>query len=513
LKGQILRAADVTSDRELSCDVCVIGSGAGGAVVAAGLVERGLTVVMLEAGPYRTRTDFTMLERDTTPTLYQDRGARATDDLAVSILQGRSVGGGTTVNWTSCFRTPERVLQHWRQAHGLEQLTADALRAHFEAVEARLSIKEWPLEAANANNRVLIDGGRALGMTVAPMRRNQRGCANSGYCGMGCPVDGKQAMHVTYLADAVAGGLVLHAECPVERIQVDRGRVTAVHARIQATSSAVPDGARVVVRCKALALAGGAINSPALLLRSGLDWQGRVGRRTFLHPVIGVLGIYDREIHPWYGAPQTAHSHDPIDRGPGKVGYFLESAPMHPMVAATSIPLFGASHAAMMGEVRNTAALLALHVDGLLDGDDGGTVTVAADGRSRLSYPIRPPLVEAMRDAHRTLARVHLAAGARAVVTAHAEPVLLSSEADLPKLDAAPYGALEHNIFSAHQMGGCTMGSDPSRSVVDTQHRFRGVPNLFVVDGSVLPTSLGVNPSQTIYALAHRARRFVGEAV
>ena len=513
MTGAILGAADVTADRELRCDVCVVGSGAGGAVLAAGLVEAGLDVVMLEAGPYRTRKDFTMLERDAAPTLYQDRGARATSDLAISILQGRSVGGGTTVNWTSCFRTPERILQHWRQVHGLEALTPEALRAHFEAVEARLNITEWPIEGANANNRVLIDGGRALGLKVAPMRRNQKGCANSGYCGMGCPVDGKQAMHLTYLADAVAGGLTLHAECAVERLEVEGGRVTAVHARIHPVGAPTPDGARVVVRPKVVALCGGAINSPALLLRSGLDWQGRVGRRTFLHPVIGVLAEYPREIHGWYGAPQSAHSHDPLERGPDKIGYFLESAPIQPMLTATALPLFGAAHAAMMRKAKHIAALLALHVDGLLDDDDGGTVTVDASGRPRLDYPVRPKLIEAMRDAHLTLARVHLAAGASAVVSSHVEPVVVKSEADLPALAAAPYGALEHGIFSAHQMGGCTMGSDPSRAVVDTEHRFRGAENVYVVDGSVLPTALGVNPSETIYGLAHRARRFVAAAV
>ncbi|TVQ91555.1 MAG: GMC family oxidoreductase [Deltaproteobacteria bacterium] len=513
MSGQIFTAADVTADRELDCDVCVVGSGAGGAVLAAGLVEQGLKVIMLEAGPHRTRKDFTMLERDSSPALYQDRGARSTSDLAISILQGRSVGGSTTVNWTSCFRTPDRILRHWREAHGLEALSPDSLRAHFEAIEGRLSIGEWPIESVNPNNRVLIDGAKAIGMTTGPMRRNVKGCANSGYCGMGCPVDGKQAMHVTYLHDAVQRGLVLHAECAVQHLEVQAGRVVAVHAQIHPVDQASPTGAKVTVRPKVLALSAGALNGPALLLRSGINWQGRVGKRTFLHPVIAVLGEYEQQIHPWYGAPQSVHSHDPIDRGPNKVGYFLEAAPVHPMIAATSVPLFGEAHLAVMRRVRHLSAQIALHVDGLLPQDEGGTVTIDAAGRMRLDYPVRPYLVEAMRDAHLTLARVHLAAGAKVVMSAHVEPVALTSEADLPLLEAAPYGALEHVIFSAHQMGGCTMGSDPSRSVVDTQHKLRGLDNLYVVDGSVLPTSLGVNPSETVYALAHRARRFVGEAV
>lgn len=513
MSAQVLTAADVTADRQLTCDVCVIGSGAGGAVLAAGLVARGLKVVLLEAGPYRTRADFTLLERDTTPALYQERGARSTTDLAISILQGRSVGGGTTVNWTSCFRTPARILQHWQQAHGLEQLTPGALRAHFEAVEERLGITEWPIDSANANNRTLIEGAAALGMTTGPMRRNVRGCANSGYCGMGCPVDAKQAMHLTYLQDALDGGLVLHAECPVQRIHTDSQRAVAVHARVQNAGSPVPDGPRVVVRPKVVAVSAGAINSPALLLRSGLDWRGRVGRRTFLHPVIAVLGEYAHEIHPWYGAPQSCHSHDPIERGDGKMGYFLESAPLHPMLAATSVPLFGQAHADVLRKARHLSALLALHIDGLLPHDEGGVVTIDSHGRPRLDYPITPALVEAMRDSHLTLARVHLAAGATGAMSSHVEPIWVGESAQLDRLESARYGALEHGIFSAHQMGGCTMGSDPSRSAVDTRHRLRSASNVFVVDGSVLPTSLGVNPSETIYALAHRAVRFVAEGV
>lgn len=512
MTGTIVQGPDITGAIDETCDVLIIGSGAGGAVLAAGLVEQGLDVVMLEAGGYHTRRDFDLDEGRAYPMLYQDRGGRSTADGAISILQGRSVGGSTTVNWTTCYRTPARILDHWASVHGIEGLDETTLVPHFEAVEKRLNIREWPEDVANANNRVLLDGARALGWEAKPMRRNVRGCANSGYCGVGCPVDGKQAMHVTYLPDAVANGMRLFSDVHVDTLDIEGGRVTGARATVMKRGTLHPTEVPVRVRAKVTALCGGAINSPALLLRSGLDGDGLVGRRTFLHPVIAVTGEYDRRIEGFYGAPQSAASHRFIDRGPEAVGFFVEASPLQPMLATFNLGMGTALHD-MMVRLPFMAGLLALHVDGLVPGDDGGTVTLDSHGRPVLDYPVRPALSAAMRVSHEKLARIHLAAGAKRVLTLHEQFVEMVDEGDLAKLDDSRYGAYHHSIFSAHQMGGCAMGPDPKRAVVDPNHRFYGVDNLFVVDGSVLPTALGVNPSQTIYGLAHRARAIVGAAV
>jgi len=513
MKGRITQGKDITADVVETCDVCIIGSGAGGGVLAAGLVARGLDVVMLEAGGYHTRRDFNLHEETAFPMLYQARGTRATDDLAISILQGRSVGGGTTINWTTCFRTPDRILRHWAEHHGLEALTAATLDPHWEAMEARLNIHAWPEPLANANNRKLLDGCRKLGWEAAPLRRNVKGCANSGYCGMGCPVDGKQSQHVTSIPDAVDGGMRLYADVEVRRLEHDGKRIAAVHGVVMERGRDRDTAHAVTVKPKVVALCGGAINNPVLLLRSELNPNGRVGLRTFLHPVVALAGIYEDEVAPYYGAPQSIGSHHFIDRGPDKMGYFLEAAPMHPMLTASAAGVFGAELDELMRKLPNISGLLALHVDGLLPGDEGGTVTVRPDGRPGIAYPVRPALVEAMRESHMSLARVHLAAGAKKVGTLHKRPLQIRSEADLATLEKAPYGAMEHAIFTAHQMGGCAMGSDVENSVVDVNHRHHTVGNLFVVDGSVLPTALGVNPSHTIYGLAHRARDLVAGAV
>jgi choline dehydrogenase-like flavoprotein len=513
MTGQILTGVDLTADVDASCDVCIVGSGAGGSVLAAGLAERGLRVVMLEEGGYHSRKDFVGQEGIAYPALYQDRGTRASSDLGITILQGRTVGGGTTVNWTTCFRTPERILANWASVHGVAGADVESMAPHFEAVEARLNISQWPEELVNANNHVLLDGARKLGWEANILRRNVKGCANSGYCGMGCPYDAKQAMHLTYLPDAVGAGMTLYANARVDRLEVSGGRVAVVHATVLEPERDHPTGVKITVRPKVTVVSAGAINSPALLIRSGIT-QGPVGRRTMLHPVVAVSGWYDPPIEGWKGAPQSVSSHQHVDRGPDKVGFFLETAPMHPMLGSTAVPVFGEAQARFLRELGSISTVIAVCVDGLVPGDDGGVVTVRSDGRPNVDYLVRPELAEAWKAAHVAMAQVHFAAGARKVGTMHVdEDVILGSEAEIPRLDDLRYGALRHTAFSAHQMGGCCMGGSPEMSVVDSQLRHWAIGNLFVVDGSVFPSGLGVNPSESIYGFAHRARDAVASAV
>lgn len=502
-------AASLSGATSARCDVVVVGSGAGGAVLAAGLAEAGLSVIVIEEGGAYSKADFDLQEGTAYPRLYQDRGTRATADMAITVLQGRNVGGGTTVNWTTCYRTPDRILDHWRANHGLT-LDSASLAPHFEAVERRLSIATWPEANANRNNQTLLRGARKLGWEAASTRRNVKGCANSGYCGVGCPVDGKQAMHVTYLRDLVSAGGRIVADCRVERIasSADGSRARGVECVALDRETGRATGATLQVEAKVVVASGGAINTPALLLRSG-QRDGPVGRRTFLHPVVGMAGVYPAKIEGFYGAPQSAASHQFIDRGAGKMGFFLEAVPVQPMLIAFASNQFGAVLQSTMARLPYLGVLIALAVDGLLPHDDGGTVDVQDNGRIVVDYPIRPALQECFAAMHDALARVHLAAGATEAFTMHREPVVLRGDADLAALAAAPYGGHEHGIFTAHQMGGAAMGSDPARSVVTPELRHRRLGNLFVVDGSVLPTALGVNPSQTIYGLAHRARAAV----
>lgn len=507
MSGRIVTGDEVKADTTVECDVCVVGSGSGGAWVAHQLAEAGRSVVMLEEGGYHTRREFDMTEARAYPNLYQELGNRTTDDLSITLLQGRAVGGGTTVNWCASFRTPERILTHWRDVYGVDTLSTAALTPHWEVIEKRLNIHEWPLERINDNNRVLWDGLGKLGYSRGLIHRNVRNCLDLGYCGLGCPVDAKQSMLVTVLPDAVEKGMTLYANASARAVDWANRKVTAVRADVLDPASNRPSGVTLTVKPKLLVLSGGAINTPGLLLRSGLDADGRVGRRTWLHPVVVMLAQFDREIRPFYGAPQSVYSHQFIERGPGKVGFFLEVPPIHPMLAAVVATGDGARLQEALTGLPRLHAMLAITVDGLLPGENGATVRLKDGGYSRysLGYDFQPPLIEAFREAMREMAKIQFAAGATRVQSLHLDPVVLDSEADLGKLDAAAYGPLKHRIVTAHQMGGCPMGKDADTSVVDPHLRFHGMDNLYVVDGSVLPTALGVNPQETIFGIARWA--------
>src|SRR6185295_14778101 len=266
--GRIRDVRDV-GDLAVECDFCVVGSGAGGSVAAAVLAEAGARVVIVEEGGHFTRKDFNMEESWAYPALYQDHGNRTTDDLAIIVLQGRAVGGGTTVNWTSSFRTPDKTLALWQSRHGVSGLDAAALEPHFAAVEQRQSIHAGDPDDVNANNRKLLEGARKLGWEPQLIRRNVKGCARLGYCGMGCPIDAKQSALVTYIPDAVAAGANLFTGARAKLLETDRGRASAVVCERLDPGPDRATGRRFVVHARrGVLLAGGAINTPALLLRS-----------------------------------------------------------------------------------------------------------------------------------------------------------------------------------------------------------------------------------------------------
>ena len=498
---------ETITGEDISCDVCIIGSGAGGATLAAGLVEQGLDVIMLEAGEYDTQKDFDMNESKAFQRRYQEKGLRATEDLSISVMQGKGVGGSTTVNWTSCFRTPKRILDIWRERHGVDTLSEEILAPHFEAVEKRLSIQTWSPELINANNRTIWNGAKKLGWEVEPLRRNVLGCLNSGYCGMGCPANAKQGMLLTYIPDALKKGMRLYVNTKADKLVEKNGKITHIEVSVSGTNKTFKISPKLCIS------SCGAINGPALFLRSGINDNGLVGTRTFLHPVTGIAAIFPEAINGWYGAPQSVSSHQFIDRGPDKIGFFLEHAPTHPVLSATASSGFGISQQLFVQNLYRASFLLALHVDGILDSDQGGRVTVASNGRVKINYPISDEMKEAFKESMKRMVEVSLAAGAEDTLTLHSNPVHVARMNEIHKLEEAEYGALRHGLFSAHQMGGLTMGADPATSIVNANLRHHRITNLFVVDGSVFPTALGVNPSQSIYGLAHWARDSISQAV
>jgi len=500
----------------LECDVAIVGTGAGGGVTAELLTAAGLAVVMLEEGPLASSNAFHMREAEAYPHLYQESAARKTRDKAITILQGRCVGGSTTVNWTTSFRTLPATLAFWREQLGLVGLTEAELTPWFERMERRLGIAAWTM-SPNENNAVLQRGAAKLGIDTGLIRRNVRGCLDLGYCGMGCPVNAKQSMLVTTIPAALAQGAKLLTRARVERLVAENARVARLEARALDAQGVHVREPRITVRARHYVLAAGAIGSPAVLLRSRVaDPHDLVGARTFLHPTVVSAGIMPSAVNGYAGAPQTVYSDHFLAQGPinGPLGYKLEVPPLHPLLFGITLQGFGASHAALMHEFARAQVIIALLRDGFHPDSPGGRVSLLGDGAPVLDYPLTDTLWDGVRRALLTMAEIQFAAGATRVLPVHesAFPYASWSEARAA-IQALPLEPLRTRVVSAHVMGGCAMGTDAKSGVVDVHGRHFQLDNLSVHDGSVFPTSLGANPQLSIYALAARNAASLAQAL
>ncbi len=504
---QVLDASLQEGDRDLETDVVVVGTGAGGGTAAETFARAGLNVVLVEEGPLKTSTDFHMLESEAYPQLYQESAARKTKDKSINILQGRCVGGGTTVNWTSSFRTPGTTLDYWARAFGLAGFSAAEMAPWFARMETRLAIGPWDVPP-NANNEALARGAAAVGIPTAAIRRNVKGCWNLGYCGVGCPTNAKQSMLVTTIPGALDRGAILVTRARAIEFVHQRERVTALRCAAMDTAGVRTTARRITVRARAYVAAAGAIGTPALLLRSRVpDPHGVVGKRTFLHPTVVSAAAMPGVIAPYSGAPQTIYSDHFLDSLPvdGPIGYKLEAPPVHPILMAITLPGHGAAHARWMRELPHLHVEIALLRDGFHPDSPGGTVTVDGDGAPVLDYPLTPYLWDGVRRAFRTMAEIQFAAGAASVMPIHGEGLAYARFADArAAIDGLALSPLVTPVVSAHVMGGCAFGPDPREAAVDPRGRYHHLANLYVLDGSLFPTSIGANPQLSIYAFAAR---------
>ena len=500
-------ASTLSADQVLEADVVIVGTGAGGGVTADILSSAGLRVVLVEEGPLRSSSDFKMREADAYPELYQESAARKTADKAINILQGRSVGGSTTVNWTSCFRTPPATLAFWQQRFGLKELSVEALDPWFGVMEKKLSIRAWDTPP-NANNNVLARGAEKLGIGFGHIRRNVKGCWNLGYCGMGCPTNAKQSMLVTTIPAALDRGATLYSRLRADRLRFEGNRISALDCLALGPDGIHPSGRRLHLRARHFVIAAGAIGSPALMLRSGIpDPYRLLGKRTFLHPVVISSALMPEAINGYAGAPQSIYSDHflPQTAPDGPLGFKLEAPPLHPVLFATTLQGFGAGHARLMREFPKVNTLLALLRDGFHPESQGGQVRLGGNNLPVLDYPLNEVIWEGARRALLAMAEIQFAAGARWVTPVHETAPGYSSWAEAKQgIAALPLKPLLCRVVSAHVMGGCGMADSPLRGVVDHRGRHFWLGNLSVHDGSVFPSSLGANPQLSIYALVAR---------
>jgi choline dehydrogenase-like flavoprotein len=456
--------------------VCVIGAGAGGAVVAAELAEAGVDVVVLEAGPERSADEFTARPPEMLAKLYKYGGQMATiGNPPIGLPLGAGIGGTTLINSGTCFRTPAHVLERWTNEFGLEQLSEAALAPCFQRVEQALSVTEVTPELAGGNAEIARRGAERLGWSHGYLRRNAKGCVGSGVCAFGCPTSAKQHTGITYIPRARSAGARIIAGATVRSIDLAGGRARGVTAR--ACGGELRVAASTVIVC------GGTVATPMLLARNGLGGDSaQLGRNLSVHPATAVVALMDEVVDMAKGVPQSFY----IDEF-ATDAIMLEGIAGPPAYAAMSLPLSGRRHAAVMAQYRQLAQF------GLMVSDTSRGSVSGLGGRPIVRYDLNETDLGRFRAGLAHMRELFEAAGAR--------EVFLPLPAGRAPSEARVF---DLKLVGFHPLGTARADARPSHGVVDGDLKLHGVEGVYIADGSVVPSSLGVNPQLTIMALATR---------
>jgi choline dehydrogenase-like flavoprotein len=494
-------AADLT----LTCEVVVVGSGSGGGVIAGELATNGKDVVVLEAGGYYNEADFNQLELWAYEKLYRAGGVAQTTNGSMVLMTGSNLGGGSTVNWTNCLRTTDWVRDEWEHEHGLEGLTGMDYDSHLDAVWERLQVND-KCSDFNGPTLRLKEGCEKLGWDFRTITRNADRKAYdadlAGLMGFGDVTGAKLGTLKTYLQDAADAGARFVVDCRVERILVENGRAAGVEGTYRDEEGRT---ASVLVRAQTVVLAAGALDTPAVLLRSGIGGPA-AGDYLRLHPATAMPAVFDEPQKAWWGAPQTALSHEFANLGDG-YGFLIETSHASPSVTGSAVPwVTGQQHKEYMAQSPLSSSMV------LLIRDRGhGRVTIDGAGNPVHSYDMHDAIdVKNFRNGLAALARLNEAAGAQEIYTLHRKLVRWSRatgediEVFAKRAHDAPLDPYEHATFSLHHMGSARMGKDPATSVADPWGQLHDTQGVWIGDASAFPSASGTNPMITTMALAHR---------
>jgi choline dehydrogenase-like flavoprotein len=489
--------AEITGDLDLECEAVIVGSGAGGATVAAELAEAGIDVIVLEEGGYHPTESFTAETGRALRTLYRDGGGgMAIGRPSVLYAEGRCVGGSTVVNGGMSWRTPARVLDRWAEQEGIKAIREKDLEPYFTRVESRLSVGLQDPETIGRDSELFKAGADAKGWAIIPNRRNQLHCAGTNSCTSGCPTGAKRSMLVTSVPRALSLGARLFADCRVDRVTRSGSAVTGVTGHVSRPGGRT--GPKITVRARTVIVAGGAIQTPALLMRSGLrSASGQLGRNLSLHPNAVVTAFFDEDVTGWHGVHQAFQIREFTAEG-----LLLTAVNLPPTMLAGILPAYGRELGALMADYNRIVTA-------------GPLVTDTGTGRIRNVPGLGPQVFYQLADADaaRMVRGVELtadalfAAGARSVLLPFDGAPEVRSPAELRRLLARPVPKRSMQLYSIHLMGTARMSEDPRRGVTGSFGEFHGVSGLFVADASLFPGPIGINPMETVIALAMRNAR------
>ncbi len=493
---------------KLKVDAVVIGSGAGGAVAAAELAKNGWKVALIEEGPYLTPAQFTGDEFIAQTRMYRDAGFIVTEEQTLSIVQGRTLGGSTTINWQTSLYPPEYVTKEWSDRFGWNGYSFEEMKEYIDAVHERLGVHEVPENLINANNSVLLRGGKRLGLHPEVLKNNNRGCHGLGRCGLGCPINAKQSAFLTWIPDALNHGAIVVPN--MRAMKITDGSIKTVYAEF------IPDSfekapaitiEKMEIEAPIVIVSAGAIEGPALLQRSSLgnDW---VGRNLKVHPTSTIFAKFDGEIKMYSGPPQSIVIKDGHNQDGTGYGYWLEVAPYRPTLASSLVPFYGKSQFQVLKDYPNYNAGIVLVRDGA-DGEANASVKWNF-GKRKVYFELTPTDGLNMLKGLKTLAEVSTAAGATELVmpfTRFTEPLKVGKDTNFDWILKEKFAPGHLSIGSAHPHGSIQAASNPEKGAVAPNLELFGHEGIFVMDASVYPTGLSVNPQITTMSVALKAAR------
>lgn len=490
-----------------SYDIIIIGSGAGGATAAELLSQKpGLKILLLESGPYRTKDHFNQKEKDMTA-IYYKRGGFLSSDLSIGVAAANTVGGSTAVYTGVSFRPPESVLDKWRTQHGLHFLTPEYVNQSLDHIEQELNVHELPESWDNDNNRLFKEGAQKLGIPVKRLKINIKGCQQQGFCNLGCTSGGKQSTLEVQIPKALKNGVELIHNADVQIIEKNKVSFTIKPAPQNTIKNSIPEG-QYTIHAQVIVVAAGVLQTPALLWRSKnyLNLNTKLlGRYVTLHPAININGIYKEVIKNYRGFPKTYYS----DAFSDSHGYYLETSFYYPGITAKNNPGFGEVHQNLMSDYEKMMSILILAHD---HAEYQNHISIDKKGNSVLHYTISKEVKKSLIHALKKSLEIFFAAGCTHASSPGSSKSLIKAE-DISKLNTIitdqNLSFAKTPLSSAHPQGGCIMGKTPEQSMVNLKGQIWGTNHIYVADASLFPTSVKVNPYETVMLLS----KYVSEQI